>query len=71
MNKMGIDGMLITTEANFHYHTGLVSIFWYSPTRPSYLILPRVGDSPIAIVSSIRFWLFLCRDMNHPLAMLP
>lgn len=55
MSESGLDAMFITTEENFHYYTGFSSVFWYSPTRPIYLIVPRVGESPIAVVSSITY----------------
>ena len=53
MRSRGMDAMLLTTEDNFHYFTGLDSQFWKSPTRPLYLILPAQGDSPVAVVPSI------------------
>ena len=48
-----LDALLLTTEANFYYFTGLLSPFWHSPTRPMYLIVPRVGATPVAVVPSI------------------
>ena len=53
MKENNIDAILITTEADFHYFSGLVSQFWASPTRPMYLVLPAVGKTPIAIVPTI------------------
>lgn len=53
LEKTKIDAVLITTEENFHYFSGLISQFWESPTRPMYLILPAKGNSPIAIIPDI------------------
>jgi len=54
MKKRNIDAILITGESNFLYFTGLYTKFWYSPTRPYYLIIPRKENlKPIAIVPSI------------------
>jgi Xaa-Pro aminopeptidase len=55
MTKKKLDAMLITDQANFHYYSGLSSSFWHSPTRPMYLLIPRVGDSPIATIPSISY----------------
>src|SRR5579862_5730870 len=41
--------LLITTEANFRYFTGLLSQHWVMPTRPMFFILPQAGE-PVAIV---------------------
>ena len=49
-----LDALLLTTEANFYYFTGFLSPFWQSPTRPMYLIVPREGEAPIAIVPGIQ-----------------
>ena len=48
-----IDAILLTTKTDIHYFSGLISQFWESPTRPVYLILPAIGDSPIAIIPEI------------------
>ena len=53
MEKHKIDAMLLTTEANFHYFTGLISNFWCSPTRPMYLLLNKNDVKPVAIVPEI------------------
>lgn len=50
MTEAKLDALLITSEFNFNYLTGLVTPFWLSLTRPWFFILPRVGD-PVAIVS--------------------
>jgi len=48
-----IDAILVTTKVDIHYFSGMISQFWESPTRPVYLILPAIGDSPIAIIPEI------------------
>ncbi len=50
MSASELDALLVTSEFNFNYLTGLVTQFWLSPTRPWFFILPREGE-PIAIVS--------------------
>jgi diaminopropionate ammonia-lyase family len=47
-----IDIILITTESNFHYFTGLISNFWESPTRPMYLLIDK-HESPTVFVPTI------------------
>jgi len=53
MMEAKMDYMLITTAEDFFYFTGLLSRFWHSPTRPYYLVVPRVGARPLAVVPSI------------------
>lgn len=50
MTNAKLDALLVTSEFNFNYFTGLVTPFWLSWTRPWFFILPREGE-PIAIVS--------------------
>jgi Xaa-Pro dipeptidase len=50
-----VDAILLTTKVDIHYFSGLVSQFWESPTRPVYLILPAVGDTPIAVIPEIYY----------------
>lgn len=49
MEVQGIDALLITTEANFRYFTGLKSQGWVSPTRPMFFVLP-LRRNPIAVI---------------------
>jgi Xaa-Pro dipeptidase len=49
MTASRLDGLLITSEANFRYFTGFDSQTWISPTRPRYFVLPR-NAPPVAIV---------------------
>lgn len=53
MLRQQIDAILLTTKVDIHYFSGLISQFWESPTRPIYLILPAIGNSPIAIIPTI------------------
>jgi len=50
MQAAELDALLVTSEYNFSYLTGLVTQFWMSWTRPWFFILPR-EDAPVAIVS--------------------
>lgn len=52
MNDQKIDCMLLTTEPDVYYFTGLATRFWNSPTRPLYLVIPAKGGRPIAVVPS-------------------
>lgn len=44
-----LDALLITTETNFRYVSGLSNQGWVSPTRPMFLVLPLERD-PIAVI---------------------
>ncbi len=52
MAHLGIDALLLTTEADIRYFTGFLTRFWESPTRPWFLVLPAAGK-PIAVIPSI------------------
>ena len=52
MSRIGIEALLLTTEADVRYFTGFLTRFWESPTRPWFLVLPAVGV-PIAVIPSI------------------
>jgi len=52
MMDADLDAILLCTEAEVRYFTGFRTQFWQSPTRPWYVVLPRVGD-PIAIIPEI------------------
>jgi Xaa-Pro dipeptidase len=53
MEESQLDSILLTTEQDFFYFTGMPSRFWNSPTRPFFLLVPREGERPIAVVPSI------------------
>ena len=48
----GIGAVLLTTEQDIGYFSGLESQFWHSPTRPIFLVLPSDG-APRAVVPEI------------------
>lgn len=52
MAARGIDAMLLTTEPEVRYFTGFKTLFWLSPTRPWFLVIPAEGK-PAAVIPSI------------------
>ena len=52
MSTQGFDALLFTTEAEVRYFSGFRTLFWQSPTRPWFLIVPRAGK-PVAVVPGI------------------
>jgi Xaa-Pro dipeptidase len=52
MAKVGLDAILLCTEAELRYFSGFRTQFWQSPTRPWFLVLPRNGE-PIAVIPDI------------------
>lgn len=52
MADAGLDAVFFSTEAEIRYFTGFRTLFWQSPTRPWYLVLPAAGD-PIAVIPQI------------------
>ncbi len=52
MHAVGMDALLLTTEAELRYFSGFRTLFWQSPTRPWFLIIPRDGK-PIAVIPEI------------------
>jgi len=52
MQADALDALLFCTEAEIRYFTGFRTLFWQSPTRPWFLILPRSGQ-PIAVIPEI------------------
>lgn len=48
----GLDALLFCTEAEVRYFTGFRTLFWHSPTRPWFVVLPKKGD-PIAVIPAI------------------
>jgi Xaa-Pro aminopeptidase len=50
MTKERLDAMLLTSEANLEYISGFQTQFaWNTPTRPWYLVVPRVGRT-VAVI---------------------
>lgn len=52
MHDQNLDAVLLTTEAEVRYFSGFRTLFWQSPTRPWFLIVPATGK-PIAIIPEI------------------
>jgi Xaa-Pro dipeptidase len=52
MAAAGLDGLLLTTEAEVRYFSGFHTQFWESPTRPWFLVVPR-DAAPIAVIPEI------------------
>ena len=52
MHEQSLDALLFTTEAEVRYFTGFRTLFWQSPARPWFCILPRSGK-PIAVIPQI------------------
>lgn len=52
MRAVGMDALLLTTEAELRYFSGFRTLFWQSPTRPWFLIIPRDGK-PVAVIPEI------------------
>lgn len=52
MHAQNISALLVTTEAEMRYLTGFRTLFWQSPTRPWFLVVPADGK-PVAIIPEI------------------
>ena len=52
MARARLDALVLTTEPEFRYFTGLLTQFWQSPTRPWFVVVPATGR-PIAVVPAI------------------
>ena len=52
MYERGLDAILLCTEAEVRYYTGFRSLFWQSPTRPWFVVIPQSGK-PIAVIPEI------------------
>ncbi len=52
MQARQLDALLFCTEAEVRYFSGFRTLFWQSPTRPWFLIVPRKGE-PIAVIPRI------------------
>lgn len=52
MTSLGIDALLLTTEPEVRYFTGFDTLFWLSPTRPWFVVVPITG-APIAVIPQI------------------
>ena len=71
MDKAGLSGLLLMSEAEVRYFTGFHTLFWQSPTRPWFLFIPATGK-PIAIIPEIgamlmrQTWIDDIRTWNAP-----
>lgn len=71
MHVQGLDALFFTTEAEIRYFTGFRTLFWQSPTRPWFLVVPRHGK-PIAVIPEIgaslmrRTWIDDIRTWSSP-----
>ena len=52
MNRHRFDALLCTTPANIRYFTGFDTMFWESPTRPWFVVVPQAAD-PIAVIPEV------------------
>lgn len=52
MSRHKFDALLCTTPANIRYFTGFDTMFWESPTRPWFVVVPAAGD-PIAVIPEV------------------
>ncbi len=52
MSAAGMDALLLTTEPEVRYFTGFQTLFWLSPTRPWFVVVPSSGK-PVAVIPSI------------------
>lgn len=52
MARLGLGALLLTTEPEVRYFTGFDTIFWLSPTRPWFVVIPAKG-APIAVIPEI------------------
>lgn len=52
MARLGLSALLLTTEPEVRYFTGFDTIFWLSPTRPWFVVIPAKG-APIAVIPEI------------------
>ena len=52
MARLGLGALLLTTEPEVRYFTGFDTIFWLSPTRPWFVVIPVKG-APIAVIPEI------------------
>ncbi|MBH67853.1 MAG: peptidase M24 [Rhodospirillaceae bacterium] len=52
MRQSKLDALLLTTEPEFRYFSGFRTLFWQSPARPWFLIVPADGK-PVAVIPEI------------------
>ena len=52
MQDQDLDALLLTSEADVRYFSGFRTLFWQSPTRPWFLVVPKNGK-PVAVIPEI------------------
>lgn len=52
MAEAGLDAILLTTEAEIRWLSGFRTLFWQSPARPWFLVVPAKA-APLAVIPSI------------------
>lgn len=52
MAEAGLDAILVMSEPEVQYFTGFQTLFWQSPTRPWFVLIPASGK-PIALIPEI------------------
>ena len=52
MQAAGMDALFLMSEPEVRYFTGFRTLFWQSPTRPWFVVVPA-NDKPIAVVPEI------------------
>lgn len=52
LHEAGLDALFLNTEADLRYFTGFRTLFWQSPARPWFLVIPRAGR-PVAVIPEI------------------
>ncbi|WP_417453091.1 M24 family metallopeptidase [Kiloniella sp.] len=52
MSENKLDALVFCTESEIRYFSGFRTLFWQSPTRPWFLVLPQKGE-PIAVIPAI------------------
>lgn len=73
MRAHGFDALFFMTEPEVRYFTGFRTLFWQSPTRPWFVVVPAEGK-PVAIVPEIgaalmrMTWLDDVRTWSSPAA---
>ena len=71
MQDQDLDALLLTSEADVRYFSGFRTLFWQSPTRPWFLVVPKNGK-PVAVIPEIganlmaSTWLDDIRTLSSP-----
>ncbi|UWR87221.1 M24 family metallopeptidase [Phaeobacter inhibens] len=71
MAEAGLDAILVMSEPEVQYFTGFQTLFWQSPTRPWFVLIPASGK-PIALIPEIgaslmrRSWIDDIRTWSAP-----